>query len=255
MKKVGWILFTLVCILVAKLIVDEISAKDTVETPIGYTEWSEFEALEVAVLSAHSELVNNTTRLGGFASAMLPAHASQAAPSSSTILLDFTNSAKLSDSDLKTIFCSGYIFLIVQATKISDTGIEVLPKQRLVGLNVCRTGVSDESVPYFNQMTHLKSLNIAQTKISDLGFENLNCQDIESLAVSGGLISDRGVWTLINAGRLRSLWLSGEGITDSSIAVIAKLQALEFLNLSGSGISHSGAEKLRKALPECFLIE
>lgn len=152
---------------------------------------------------------------------------------------------------------------------VKDTHLsELVDLPALEHLNVDSCPVGDWAIAHLadnNVIPNLKSLDLADTDLTDLGashlvkFRNLTrlslfycnitnqglrhiseLSQLEVLNLDSREISDSGLFHLRNLQRLRSLDLFSGRITDSGCAHLARIKALESLELCGGGVGDLG---------------
>jgi len=102
----------------------------------------------------------------------------------------------------------------------------------------------------------LAQLNLRDTAISDKGLRGLRrLTELEFVGLSNTPISDRGLAMLAGSRHLRFLSLANTKITDRAVPLLARLGSLRGLNVHNTRMTPSGIVQLRKALPECKIVE
>jgi hypothetical protein len=90
--------------------------------------------------------------------------------------------------------------------------------------------------------------------ITDDGLATLGKQtDLHKLIIVSPKVTDRGLEHLAKLNRLESLFVRSEMVTDQSIETIAQLSALKQLSLLDTQITDDGLQRLKQALPECYI--
>jgi Leucine-rich repeat (LRR) protein len=115
-------------------------------------------------------------------------------------------------------------------------------------LNLRGTDVTDTSLEYVAQLSHLKSLDISFTQITDVGLEHLaSLAELEALNLGGNKISGVGLHALKLLPKLKTLsfygiqrrnagWCWAPVVTDLELDTISLLTGLEELNI-GFGVA------------------
>ncbi len=85
------------------------------------------------------------------------------------------------------------------------------------------TRITDSSLSYLPQFSHLREVNLENTSVTDEGLHNLT-----------------------ESKTLETLWLSGTSVSDESIPTIAQIPSLRQVGLSDTRVTKSGAAELRK---------
>lgn len=164
-------------------------------------------------------------------------------------------------------------------TGISDEGIAHL--QTLTGmsmLNLSDTTMTDAGMKYLNGMENLYDLNVNGTNITDAGLSNIKrFKQMERIYLSETKVTDVGVKEVAEIPILRTLFLDNTKVTDLGIGYLKKAKHLEVLRLSNtmvteeglmqlyelkhleklfiehSRIPKDGFNRLRKAMPDCYI--
>lgn len=103
------------------------------------------------------------------------------------------------------------------------------------------TAVTDDELAQLVAIPHLRSLDIAFSKITDEGMRHLaKIQDLEVLGLFDAQITDAGVAHLQRLKQLRHLSLSRTKVTGAGLVHLMGLINLESLNLAGTSITDAG---------------
>jgi hypothetical protein len=112
---------------------------------------------------------------------------------------------------------------------------------------------TDAKLPHIICLRHLTSLGLSSTRVTDDGLPRLKTlTKLADLDLSRSSISDEGLAHLAGLTQLRRLRLSETQITDAGLPHLHALKQLEYLDLRGTRTTPSGAEAVRKALPDCL---
>lgn len=104
-------------------------------------------------------------------------------------------------------------------------------------LTLTRTRISDDILRDLSQCSHLRTLNLDHTEITDRGLEHLAAQkNLESLSLVGTKVTGDGLRHLAALTHLRILWLSDTAISDHGLEHLTILKNLEQLTIHGNGI-------------------
>jgi hypothetical protein len=89
----------------------------------------------------------------------------------------------------------------------------------------------NDIIPHLVGIDKLKYLDLAETKINDLGVEQLcQCTSLETIVLSNTNVTDKSIPFLTRL-NLNCLYLEGTFVTDEAIPQLAKLQTLARLGL------------------------
>jgi hypothetical protein len=90
--------------------------------------------------------------------------------------------------------------------------------------------------------------------VTDEGLATLGQQSgLRKLTVVSPKVTDRGVARLAKLNRLESLFIRSDKVTDQSVETIAQLSALKQLSLLDTQITGDGLQRLKQALPKCYI--
>lgn len=100
--------------------------------------------------------------------------------------------------------------------------------QRVRGVDLGRTEITDAEINYLNGLNNLQILRLHGTTVTDAGLAHL--KDFTNL---------------------HSLNLEGTSITDAGLAHLHGLTTLRFVFLHGTSVTEKGIKELKTALPSC----
>ena len=151
--------------------------------------------------------------------------------------------------------------------------------QKVQRVRMASTALTDKGMKYFGSMQELKDLDVSSTAVGNAGVENVSAAprlsklNLYSTKVDDGAIdailkmpkltwlnldntgvTDEGVAKLNQMKKLEFLHLGRTVITDASLATLEQLTTLKTLHISRTKITAEGAEKLKKALPDCEIV-
>ena len=143
-------------------------------------------------------------------------------------------------------------------TRITGQGLRHLARlPRLKYLNVQNNQLSDEDIRCLRDVKSLERLYISFNAITDGGMEYLTLLNLKELDIAGTKVTDIGLKKLEGMNDLQRLSLQGLQITDVGLAHLVKMTHLSELLLDGSldnpWITNAGVAKLQKALPNCTI--
>ncbi len=169
------------------------------------------------------------------------------------LILDNTPIKPAGFEQLKTI--NNILLLSAQRAPITDESlrqIEGIVSLRLLRLN--GTKVGDEGLRHINRLPELRMLYLNGTKISDRGAEQLAAlKKLQALQLAETALTDVGATVLTELPELEFLSLRETDITDETVAVLTKLKRLKHVDLTDTRVSSDGMQKLKDALPDCFV--
>ena len=92
--------------------------------------------------------------------------------------------------------------------------------------------VTDAGLVNLRGLTHLRSLNLKNTKVTDAGLEHLRgLSQLRSVNLSGTAVTDAGLVHLTGLAKLQFLDLSGTQVADAGLVHLQGLPQLQSLNL------------------------
>ena len=101
--------------------------------------------------------------------------------------------------------------------------------KRLESLNLSLTGLTDEAMPQFAELSELQTLDLDNTLVTDAGLKHLT-----------------------KLSKLRSIRLVGVSVTDRGLEELARLP-LRHLYLRDTAVTPAGVERFRLARPQCLI--
>lgn len=123
-----------------------------------------------------------------------------------------------------------------------------------VGFRFPKT-VGDDDLQYLRHLTKLRTLELANTQITDAGlkhFEGLT--RLEVLVLRDTRITDAGLGCLKELTDLGGLHLSRTQVTDAGVKHLRNLRKLQWINLVDTEVTDEGIKRLHKVLPKCEII-
>jgi hypothetical protein len=112
-------------------------------------------------------------------------------------------------------------------------------------LDVTGSDITDDGFENLKHLTQLRELYLVETKITDAGLENLEgLTKLQWLDLGGTKVTDAGLRHLRGLAQLRSLALYDTDITDAGLEDLKWLGQLESLNLYGVKITDAGVKHL-----------
>lgn len=118
-------------------------------------------------------------------------------------------------------------------------------------LLLARGDITDEIFARLAPLPNLQELQLEGAAVTDQGFKHIGkFPRLRWLNASGTEVSDLGLSTLA-ALNLEELSLRDTGVSDAAAPVLATMKHLQKLDLRRSAVTEAGAERLRRALPNC----
>lgn len=112
------------------------------------------------------------------------------------------------------------------------------------------TPVTDNALPYLQQLPRLEDICLGGTQITNLGCGELGqIATLQTLDLSNTEISDDGLEYLTSLSKLRFLGLRNTAVTDASVRSLLKMRHLTSLNVCGTQITEKGIQRLKTDLP------
>jgi Leucine-rich repeat (LRR) protein len=116
------------------------------------------------------------------------------------------------------------------------------------------SSISDTGLAALENCKQLESLSLAGANISDAGLEHLqNLTNLKLLFLNGTTITDAGLKYLRGMANLNALYIDGNAISDKGMENLTDFNKLEYLVLSNTRVTLAGVDKLKKALPKCYI--
>jgi hypothetical protein len=173
-------------------------------------------------------------------------------------------------------------YVMLGNPSFNDAGLALLARthgDRIEGLYLCDTGVTDDGLQSLKEFPHLKQLQLTSNRglfgqpktpslITDAGMPFLKLPNLAALNLSGLPITDQGLRSLAGLSELNALYLSrtnvqGKGlgqlrslpnlvilyldqtaITDQELSQLSGALSLQFLSLSGNTLTSAGLKNL-----------
>lgn len=126
-----------------------------------------------------------------------------------------------------------------------------LPRFTTLILN--STPIGDEGIARLGSLPELMKVYLGGTKVTNAGLANLTRYPKIAVLHAPRAVSDDGTESLLKWPGLTELQLFCPAVSDKSIEVLVQLPKLETMYLTHSGITPGGVERLRAALPRCWI--
>jgi hypothetical protein len=145
------------------------------------------------------------------------------------------------------------------ASGITNDGLRAMPAfRRLKEIYLFGNPITDEGLVELGRMPTLEVVGVEGSGISDGGVKIL-AESLPRLLKAGLIaprITDQGMKTLAaSLPLLRELRLYGTAITESAVPWLARLTRLEKLDLRGTSLSGDAVDRLRRSLPNCWILQ
>jgi Leucine-rich repeat (LRR) protein len=139
-------------------------------------------------------------------------------------------------------------------TRITDTGVSYLVRlPSLKYLYLEGTTIGDQCVPDLLKLTKLQLLDLRNTNLSDAGVKKIaSLPKLNKLYLGGPLITDSAVMALKET-NLETLSLSGSLITDKALEIAVAMQKLKNLEIYRTAVSSEAIRKFKRARPEVLV--
>jgi hypothetical protein len=163
------------------------------------------------------------------------------------------SSCRLTDRRLKSFPpLDSLAFLSLANNQIGDPAVKAIAAaglDKLTGLVLNRTDVTDRACGSLKSLKRLEDLALAHTRIANI--EALNGLRLNALDLSWSGLSDPGVAQLSGFRQLKVLHLYSAPITDSALPHLAKLGNLQVLYVGNTNLSAASIQMLGATLPDC----
>jgi hypothetical protein len=147
--------------------------------------------------------------------------------------------------------------LALWESKVTDAGpVGFKGPTQLRILYMQKASVGDIGLKCLDRFEKLVTLDLSQTKVTDDGLQHLmGLTQLEMLILDETNITDAGLRRLKNLTQLRDLSLRETKITDAGLVNLKGMVRLENLYLWGTKVTDAGKDDLRKALPNCAILD
>jgi len=137
---------------------------------------------------------------------------------------------------------------------------ELAGTPEIEGLYFELTDLTDEGVATLAELPNLKSLTLygGNPRVGDVGLATLSrSRSLEKLRLVNTDVTDDGLAALQHFPRLRDLTIACDvgRLSEKAMHSLAALEHLEKLKVSGHWISKAGLAELKRALPNCDVVE
>ena len=170
--------------------------------------------------------------------------------------LDIEGTGATND-DLKTVGrLANLEALWLSKTRITDEGlVHLRPLKNLAILWLDQTGVTDEGLKHLGGSTSLRRLHLNSTRVGDAGMVHLEKLPLESLDLSGSLVTDAGMPAVGWINSLRNLSLARLPLlTDAGLGSLHRLANLGRLSVGDTKVTPEGIAALQQAVPSLLRV-
>ena len=172
--------------------------------------------------------------------------------------IDIDNNLLFSDVNLECLEAFPQLrWLFVFGTQVTDAGLERLKGlPQLQRLDLGKTKITDRGLECLEGLTQLRQLELACTNVTDAGLEHLKgLSQLQELHLGNTKVTDVGLQHLEGLSQLQSLDLNDTQITDAGLEHLKGLTQLRWIVLGScdKGLTYKGVEKLKQALPHCYI--
>jgi hypothetical protein len=176
-----------------------------------------------------------------------PSHDPQAKPPGPAWLRNF-----LGDDYFQTVVVLG----LGGNKTVTDDDLALLSDMPdLKVLNLDETNITDDGLAYVKKLKKLEFLFLRRTSIGDRGLEQIkDITTLQLLVLSDTKVTDEGTKYLQNLNLKSGLDLANTDVSDKSLQYFSKLKNLRNLSLADTNVTETGAEELRKELPNTTII-
>jgi len=141
-----------------------------------------------------------------------------------------------------------------RATDAGLLHLRGLTQLRILLLN--DTQVTDTGLEQVGGLTQLNLLDLSQTRVTDAGLVHLRgLTQLDVLNLSNTQVTDTGLEHLGRLPRLDLLDLSKTPVTDAGLMHFRGLTGLRMLFLDNTQVTDEGVAELKKALPNCQILQ
>lgn len=213
--------------------------------------WQPLIEEEEAFVSQHESVRNKVLQLDGEVSAFRE-NEDKHSPEFS-LLINLSDNPQVDDAALVNLLDGSPTRLLLGFTSITDDGLAAIRNNPgLTHLALSGTSVGNSAIGHLRTLPSLRGVSLGKTNVSDEGLRELaSISTLEELSFPQTSVTDEGVSVLPSLERLWLLDLAETQVTDKAIDHLMKVKSLKMVWLSRTEVTPGGAERLRKALPEC----
>ena len=143
------------------------------------------------------------------------------------------------------------------SNQINVTGLRHLAKlNKLEGLGLQSTSITDSSLAHLAELKGLKYLTLEGSLITDSGLVQVaKLTQLEALELHADTVTDDGLRPLAKLPNLNYLLIDCNHVTDAGLAHLHQMSNLKQLRLCHGLALDEAYEGLRKALPNCQVLQ
>ena len=124
----------------------------------------------------------------------------------------------------------------------------------VVKVMLADTRITDVWLGRLKGWTRLQELELSKSKITDAGLKHLKgLTQLRQLFLGGTKVTDAGLEHLRGLMQLQDLRLNGTQVTDAGLECLKGLPQLRVFVLDGTHVTDAGVQRLRQALPKCYI--
>jgi hypothetical protein len=125
----------------------------------------------------------------------------------------------------------------------------------LESVSLFHVPLSDEALPNFEELRHLRSVNLMRTYVPKASLRHLaKVPNLEQLGI--GPANDEMLVYLTGCNRLQVLRIfQSEDVTDAGLRYLSQFPELRQLQLIETGVTQEGARRLREQYPSLEIIQ
>jgi hypothetical protein len=121
-------------------------------------------------------------------------------------------------------------------------------------LDIAHTNAGDATAKALSTQP-LKKLKAYNTKFTDAGLADIAKLKLEEAHLGGYEMGDKGVAAFAGQKQMKSLQFAyARGVTDKSVKTLSSLTGLTYLSVFMTSITPQGIDELKKALPNCKVV-
>jgi|694.fasta_scaffold00058_98 Leucine-rich repeat (LRR) protein len=146
--------------------------------------------------------------------------------------------------------------LLLDGGAVDDKGLAAIVKAcpRLERLRLRLSPVTEHGAGQLAKLTHLKILNLPQSRFSDQAISLLEpLKSLEQLRLGSSQLTDQAVEAIVNLPNLRSLHLIGPKLTDQALVQLATAPRLSSFYLDDCPLSEEAFKQLQRSKPRLHI--
>ena len=140
-----------------------------------------------------------------------------------------------------------------------STGAGLVHLRSLTGLQELDLGsirLIDAELAHLCGLVGLRDISLRHTEVTDAGLVHVGgLTGLRHLALTETQVTDAGLVHLRSMAGLEMLVLDETHVTDAGLIHLRELTNLSYLGLEKTSVTSAGIEMLRRALPDCYIID